>query len=281
MSYIYLNGDFLPQDKAFVSVLDRGFLLGDGIYEVIPAFNGKLFRLEEHLQRLQQSLDAIHLQNPLSNTEWEHLLKQLIEKNGAGELSIYLQITRGVAIRDHVFPKNTQPTVYAMSSPIEPIKDTSLQNGVSAIILDDPRWQHCHIKAISLLPNVLLKQQAAEQGCTEAILIKDNLLTEGAASNIFIVKNNCVKTPPKSQYILGGITRDLAIELALKNNIDCQETTISKTDLLAADEIWLSSSTKDILAITQVDGQIIGSGLPGPMWQKMSKIYQAFKTRLK
>jgi len=280
MSYIYLNGDYLEQDKAFVSVLDRGFLLGDGIYEVIPAFNGKLFRLQQHLKRLQQSLDAIHLTNPLQNHEWENIFCQLVEKNGGGNLSIYLQITRGVAARDHLFPENTTPTIYVMSNPIKPVKESALQNGVSAITLDDPRWQHCHIKAISLLPNVLLKQEAAQQGCDEAILIKDDFLTEGAASNIFIVKDNCIKTPAKSQYILGGITRDLALELAQKNNIDCKETGISKPELFDADEIWLSSSTKEILAITTLDGQLIGSGLPGPMWQKMSLIYQAFKTNL-
>jgi len=280
MSYVYLNGDFLEQDKAFVSVLDRGFLLGDGIYEVIPAFNGKLFRLEQHLQRLQNSLDAIHLVNPLQNNEWENVLRQIVEKNGRGNLSIYLQITRGVAARDHTFPENTHPTVYIMSNPITPVKD-KIRTGVSAITKDDPRWQHCHIKTISLLANVLLKQEAAQQGREEAILIKDNLLTEGAASNIFIVKDGCIKTPAKSQYILGGITRDLIVELAHINQINCIETAITKTDLFAADEIWLSSSTKEILAVTQLNEQTIGSGLPGPMWQKMTRIYQKFKASLK
>jgi len=277
---VYLKGKFLPQDQAFVPVMDRGFVFGDGVYEVIPVYGGRLFRLDEHLQRLDGSLAGIRLNNPMTHAEWADTLTHLVRKNGDGEQSIYLQISRGHAPRDHAFPQNTPPTVFISSSPLKPVAEELLQNGVAAISLEDIRWKHCHIKAIALLPNILLRQQAIDAGAHEAILIRDGLVTEGAASNLFIVKNDIIKTPPKGPFLLPGITRDLVLELAKANNINAQECNIGPQDLLQADEIWLSSSTKEILPVTKLDDKIVANGQPGPAWQQMRKLYQAYKRAL-
>jgi len=280
MSIIYLNGQFVPDETACVSVLDRGFIFGDGVYEVIPAYHGHLFRLPEHLRRLQNSLDAIRITNPHSPMEWETILNGLIEKNHGGDLSIYLQVTRGVAKRDHALPPDIQPTVFAMANPLMPPDKSTLRDGVRAITGDDYRWLNCHIKAISLLPNVLLRQQAIDAGASETILLRNGEATEGAASNLFIVENNTLVTPPKGPFLLPGITRDLILELASQNHISWEESTISESRLRSANEIWLTSSTKEILPVTYLDDQKIGDGAPGPMWHKLVDLFQAFKKSL-
>lgn len=283
-SICYLNGDYLPIDQAKVSVLDRGFVFGDGVYEVIPAYGGNLFRLQQHLQRLTNSLEAIRLSNPLSPAQWQEMLQTLVEKNQTrvnSDQSIYLQITRGVAQRDHSFPENTPATIFAMSNPLVSASVKKLQDGVSAITLDDIRWQYCYIKTIALLPNVLLKQQATEKQAAEAILIRNNEVTEGSASNLFIVKDNVIKTPIKSEHLLPGITRDLIVELAQKNNMACEQTHISEAELHAADEIWLSSSTKEIIPVIRLGEKTVGTGSAGPVWKKMINIYQAYKKNLR
>ena len=280
MSIIYLNGKFVPDDAACISVLDRGFIFGDGVYEVIPAYHGCLFRLSEHLQRLQNSLDAIRITNPHSAQEWQTILNTLIDKNHGGDLSVYLQVTRGIAKRDHALPKDITPTVFAMANPLAPPDKTTLQNGVRAITGDDYRWVNCHIKAISLLPNVLLRQQAIDAGASETILLRNGEATEGAASNLFIVENNTLVTPPKGPFLLPGITRDLILELASQSHISWEESTISEQRLRNADEIWLTSSTKEILPVTYLDNQKVGSGTPGPMWNRMVDLFQAFKKSL-
>ncbi|WP_455219501.1 D-amino acid aminotransferase [Kaarinaea lacus] len=286
MSIIYLNGEFVPDHAACVSVLDRGFIFGDGVYEVIPAYHGELFRLSEHLQRLQNSLDAIRIKNPHSPSDWETILKDLIarnsvEENKGGDLSIYLQVTRGVAKRDHALPKDIQPTVFAMANPLQAPSKEDLQDGVSAITGSDYRWLNCHIKAISLLPNVLLRQQAIDADATETILIRDGEATEGAASNLFIVENELITTPPKGPFLLPGITRDLVLEIAQQNHISWEESVISESRLRNADEIWITSSTKEILPVTQLDGKPVGNGRPGPVWHKMVDLFQAFKQSLR
>jgi len=280
MSIVYLNGEFMAAENARVSVFDRGYLLGDGVYEVIPAFAGCLFRLKEHLSRLQNSLDAIKLENPLTADQWEQMLKQLIGQNMHPELSIYLQVTRGVAVRDHAFPVDPQPGVFAMANPIHKLPASYFENGVAAITADDNRWQRCNIKAISLLPNVLLRQQAVEKGVAEAILIRDGKVTEGSASNVFVVHDGEIITPAKSQYILPGITRDLVLELAETHNIPCAEKDISRQMLFDADEVWLTSSTKEILPVTRVDEKMVGKGTPGKVWQQMMDIYRDYKNGL-
>ena len=286
MSIIYLNGEFVPDHTACVSVLDRGFIFGDGVYEVIPAYHGALFRLPEHLQRLQNSLDAIRIANPHSEDQWETILNELIDKNNidknkGGDLSIYLQVTRGVAKRDHALPQNIQPTVFAMANQLQAPSKEDLKDGIRAITGNDYRWLNCHIKAISLLPNVLLRQQAIDADATETILLREGEATEGAASNLFIVEKKSIATPPKGPFLLPGITRDLILEIAQANHISWEESVISESRLRNADEIWITSSTKEILPVTRLDGEPVGNGKPGPMWNKMVDLFQAFKQSLR
>ncbi len=278
---VYLNGDYLPIAEAKVSVLDRGFVFGDGVYEVIPVYHQQPFRLAQHLVRLQNSLDAVRINNPRSNPQWEEIMRNLVSKNGFADQSIYLQVTRGVAKRDHFFPKNVQPTVFVMTNPLAPADREAALKGIAAITLDDIRWQYCNIKAITLLPNILLRQQAADNGAYEAILVRDGNVTEGAASNIFIVKNGIIKTPPKSPLLLPGITRDLVVELAQANRLTCQETPFSQSELFNADEIWLTSSTREIFPVVTLNGKPLQNGQAGPLTTKMYDIYQEYKTQLK
>ncbi len=278
MSVIYLNGAFMAAEEAHISVMDRGFLFGDGVYEVIPVYNGHLFRLPQHLERLELSLAGIRLANPLSTAQWEELLSQLAARNGGGDLSLYLQITRGAAPkRDHAFPARVMPTVFAMATPLMPQPAQVAITGVAAITAQDMRWEYCHIKAITLLPNVLARQQAVDAGAAEALLLRNGLVTEGAASNLFIVKDNVLSTPPKSTLLLPGITRDLILELATTNDIPWREVSITEHELRQADEIWLTSSTREILPVTRLDAKTIGSGAPGLLWQRMTKHYQSYK----
>lgn len=277
MGTVYLNGRFLAADEARISPLDRGFIFGDGIYEVIPVYNGHLFRLQEHLRRLDNSLASVAINISLSHVDWRAILEELVDRNGGGNQSVYLQITRGVAPRDHAFPTQAEPTVFVMSSPLKPVPEEIHRNGVSAITLDDIRWKYCHIKAIALLPNILLRQQALDANAVEAILIRDGEVTEGAASNLFIVADGTLITPPKGPLLLPGITRDLILELAHDNGIASSEASVSVDMLNHADEIWLSSSTKEILPVTQLDGRPVADGKPGELWQRMIAIYQAYK----
>ena len=277
---VFLNGDYLPISEAKISVLDRGFIFGDGVYEVIPAYGNKAFRLQEHFRRLNNSLNAVRIENPYSEAQWTEIFDKLLA-NDSGDQSIYLHITRGVAPRDHGFPSQTAPTVFVMCSPIAPANPALLQNGVNAITLDDIRWQYCRIKSIALLPNILLRQEALDKDATEAILIRDGYMTEGSASNMFIVKNGVIKTPPHSDQLLPGITRDLIVELAQQHGMACEEVSISEDELLNADEIWLSSSTKEVLAITRLNQRPVGNGKPGPVWQTMYQHYQVYKQHLR
>jgi D-alanine transaminase len=278
MSTAYLNGVFLPLDQAHVSVLDRGFLFGDGVYEVIPVYGGKLFRLGHHLRRLQNSLDAIRIGNSLTDEGWKSLLERLVAVNDGGDQSVYLQVTRGVAARrDHAFPVDSRPTVFAMCTPCMIARDIDSEPGVSAITLADIRWQHCNIKAITLLPNILLRQQAIDADTAEAILLKDGYAIEGAASNIFIVVEGMLQTPPNSAALLPGVTRDLVLELAKTNGIPCREADITVEELTGSDEIWLTSSTREISPVIRLDDRPVGSGKPGPLWNRMIRLYQNYK----
>ncbi|MCW8900136.1 MAG: D-amino acid aminotransferase [Gammaproteobacteria bacterium] len=278
---VYLNGEYLPLNEARVSVLDRGFIFGDGVYEVIPAYGSKVLRFEHHMQRLQNSLDAVRIVNPLVNKQWQDIIDKLITNTDSQDQYIYLHITRGVASRDHRFPDETKPTVFVMSSVLHPVDEKLLANGVAAVTLDDIRWQYCNIKAIALLPNILLRQQAIDKGAMEAILIRDGNMTEGAASNVFIVTHGIIKTPPKDNKLLPGITRDLVVELAKTHNMPIEETAISEKEFLTADEIWLTSSTKEILPVTRINEQQVGNGKPGAVWQDMFQKYQDYKEILR
>ncbi len=276
MQQVYLNGEFLPPDQARVSVFDRGFIFGDGVYEVIPVFGGRLFRLPHHLSRLDASLGAIRLRNPHTQQEWNDIFTRLLAA-GSGDQSIYLQITRGVAPRDHAFPPNITPTVFAYAQPLKYSPPEQLAQGVTAVTAADIRWQRCDIKAIALLANALLRQEAIDQGAVEAILVRDGLVTEGAASNIFVVKNGRLVTPPKGPFILPGITRDLVVEIARARGIPCDELPVKIETLTSADEVWLTSSTKEILPITRIDGRPVGNGKPGPIHAKMFALYKEYK----
>ncbi len=282
MSTAYLNGTFLPLDQAQVSVMDRGFLFGDGVYEVIPVYNGRLFRLAQHLRRLQRSLDGVRIGNPMTENEWTELLTGLVARNTGSEQAVYLQVTRGVAAkRDHAFPLATLPTVFAMSTPAPAVRDSAGEAGIRAITLPDIRWQQCDIKAITLLPNVLLRQQAIDASTAEAILIKNGHATEGAASNVFIVHNGVLVTPPKGPSLLPGITRELVLELASANGIPFREAGITEQALEQAGEIWVTSSTREISPVTHLNDKSVGDGQPGPLWQRMILLYQDYKQDLR
>ncbi len=278
----YLNGEFLPLSETRISVMDRGFLFGDGVYEVIPVYGGRLFRLEHHLKRLQNSLDAIRISNPLAPAEWHLMLTKLVESNEAEDQAVYLQVTRGVAEkRDHAFPADVTPTLFAMSTPMAESVDIDAIPGVSAVTLEDIRWKLCNVKAITLLPNVLLRQQAIDDGGTEAILIKNGLAIEGAASNVFIVSNGLLITPPNGPSLLPGITRDLVIELAANHAIPFREADITEQQLFNAEEIWLTSSTREISPVIQLNDRVISAGKPGPLWRRMINLYQDHKMAIR
>lgn len=281
MTIAYLNGDYLPLEQVKIPAMDRGFLFGDGIYEVIPVYNAKPFRLAQHLQRLQNSLTAIQLKIPLDGHTLEKIFNEIIVHNGGGNQSIYVQCTRGPApVRDHPFPSQIQPTIFAYSVPLLDKKIDELKQGIRAITVNDIRWQRCDIKSINLLANVLLRQQAIDAGAFEAILIDDNLALEGSSSNLFIVKNNNIITPPLSEKILGGITRDLILELAELHNLNIQQKSISLAELFNADEIWLTSSTREVMPVIQLNEKVIGTGEAGSMWRKIIRYYQDFKQQI-
>jgi D-alanine transaminase len=279
---IFLNGAFMPIEEAKISVLDRGFIFGDGVYEVIPVYSRKAFRLAEHLRRLQHSLDGIRLANPYSNGEWADIINELVARNAGEDQYLYLHITRGVAKRDHAFPNPpVKPTVFMMSNPLPTPPAELLQSGVGAVTAQDNRWLRCDIKAIALLPNVLLRQMAVDAGCAETILIRDNaFMTEGAASNIFVVKNGKLLAPPKDNLMLPGITYDVVLEIAAAAGIPYEVRRIAVAEVFAADELLLTSSTKEVLAITQLDGKPVGTGKPGAMFAKLHKLYQEYKQKV-
>ena len=276
---VYLNGRFLPLAEAGISPLDRGFLYGDGVYEVIPVYSRRAFRIDEHLQRLQATLDGIRLANPLSVAGWQVVVEQLIAAAPWEDQSIYLQVTRGADDkRDHAFPPaSVPPTAFAFSSPLVTTPDAVRATGVAAITVPDDRWAHCNLKVISLLANILARQQAVDAGCAEALLIRDGHLKEGAASNIFVVKDGVLLAPPKTQFMLPGITYDVVLELAECHGQPREIREIHETELRAADEVWMTSSTKEVLAITTLDGQPVGTGRPGPYGERMWQWYQDFK----
>jgi D-alanine transaminase len=279
---VYLNGRYLPDDQALVNVLDRGFVFGDGVYEVIPAYWGRPFRLEQHLDRLSNSLHAIRLHNPLTQQQWSDVIDALLRYNSAGDsMSIYLQITRGPAKREHLIPKQVKPTVFAMCNPITPLDSALLRDGASVATLEDIRWKYCHIKAITLLASVLLRQEALERGALDAILVRDGHVTEGTASNVFIVRDGSLFTPPNHLDLLPGVTRDVVLELARQHDIRAEEACITESDLQHAQEIWLTSSTREIVPVTRLNGKAVGDGKPGALWRRMVEYYQQFKHSLR
>ena len=276
---IYLNGAWMPVEDAKVSVLDRGFIFGDGVYEYVPVINGRPHRLEGHLTRLNNSCNEIGLTNPYSNAKWAELVSQIAEKNGSHDQGVYWQITRGVAKRDHSFPVGVEPTVFMMSNPLPKLTQEQIDNGVPCYTFPDTRWHRCHIKSISLLGNVLAKQHASEQGGAEVVMLRDGFLTEASASNVFCVFGDTIVSAPKDHHILGGITLDAVSDLAKKAGMKLEVRPVTEAEMWAADEMWLSSSSKGVLAITTLDDKPIGNaahkGKPGPVFKKMFALVQA------
>jgi D-alanine transaminase len=276
----YLNGEFLPLDQARVSVLDRGFIFGDGVYEVIPVYSRRPFRLPEHLQRLQHSLDAVRLGNPMTDAEWARLIHDLVARHAFEDQSVYLQVTRGVAKRDHAFPKEGKPTVFMMSSPLVTPARKLVDKGVPCITATDYRWLKCDVKSVSLLANCLLRQSAADAEAVEVILFRDGCLTEASASNVFVVRNGKLLAPPKNHLILPGITYDVVLELAAAGGIAIELRAIPEHEVRSADELWVTSSSKEVLAVSTLDGKPVGNGKPGPMFKKVHQAFQEFKRKV-
>jgi len=282
MSMAWLDGAFLPLAEARVSVLDRGFLLGDGVYEIVPVYSRRPFRLSAHLERLQYSLDGIRLTNPHPPEIWAKLVNELIARQDFDDQSLMIEITRGGPgagdpLRDQAFPRAVRPTVLLFAQPLVLAGAAQKAAGVCAITATDPRWAHCDIKAVSLLANALMRQRAVEAGCAETILLCDGQLAEGAASNIFVVIDGVLRTPAPSPRVLSGITRDVVLELAAAHGLAHRVGTVSKSELRCADEIWMTSSTREIMPVVQLDGARVGAGVPGPMARRMDALYQQFK----
>ena len=274
---VFLNGEFLPIEEAKVPVLDRGFIFGDGVYEVVPVYSRHPFRLQEHLERFRRSHQAIRIPNPLSDAEWTRLVHDLVARNAGEDQSVYLQVTRGVAKRDHAFPKDTKPTVFAMSSPLVTPAREVVDSGVHAITTIDYRWLKCDVKSTSLLGNCLLRQVAADAGALEVVMFRDGFLTEGSSSNVFVVKNGVILAPPKNNLVLPGITYDVVLELAKANGLAHEVRPVTEAEVREADEIWVTSSTKEVLAVTRLDGKRVGSGVPGPVFKRVYRLYQSYK----
>ncbi|MBU6483647.1 MAG: D-amino acid aminotransferase [Betaproteobacteria bacterium] len=276
---VYLNGEFMPIADARIPVLDRGFIFGDGVYEVVPVYARQPYRMPQHLARLQHSLDGIRLPNPHPIATWEALVAELIARQSFADQAVYMQVTRGVARRDHAFPQGVAPTVFMMSNPLVLPTPVQVERGVDVITAQDNRWLRCDLKTTSLLGNVLMRQLAVDHGAVETVLFRDGHLTEASASNVLIVHNGAIVAPPKDHQILPGITYDATLELARDIGIQVDVRPVTHAEVLAADEVWLSSSSKEVLAVTRIDGRPVGGGTPGPLFRKMWKAFQERKPR--
>ena len=277
---VFLNGRLLPLEQATVSVLDRGFIFGDGVYELVPVYSRVPFRLDEHLTRLERSLGETRIRNPYSRPEWRKHIYQLIDAQPFEDQGIYFQVTRGAAKRDHAFPKGVEPTVFMMSNPLTNPPAAQVEKGAVAVSAVDNRWLRCDIKSISLIGNCLLRQLSAEDGAAETILFRDGKLTEASASNAFVVKGGVIHSPPKSNLILPGITYDVVVELAHANAMPLEFRDVTEAEVRGSDELWVTSSSKEVLAIVELDGKRIGDGRPGPVFRRMYQLYQEFKQKV-
>jgi D-alanine transaminase len=282
---VYLNGDFMPLAEARIPVLDRGFLFGDGVYEMVPVYSHRPFRLDQHLARLQASLDGIRLANPHGVGVWREIVGELIARQEFADQSVYIQVTRGVPgadqpLRDHPFPSGAVPTVFMFAQPLVTATPAQKAAGVCAVTAADTRWQRCDIKTIALLANVLLRQQSVDAGCAETLMLRDGWLTEATASNVFLVQDGVLLTAPPSQRVLSGITCDVVIELAAAHGIPYRLRAIGEAELRAADELWMTSSTREIMPIVRLDGAAVGTGEPGPLARQMDALYQVFKQQV-
>jgi D-alanine transaminase len=276
---VYLNGALLPLGEAKIPVLDRGFIFGDGVYEVVPVYARKPFRMPHHLARLQRSMDGIGLANPHSNEQWGRLVAELVARQPFADQSVYLQVTRGVAKRDHAFPQGVTPTVFMMANPLAVPTREQVDNGVAVVTAEDNRWKRCDLKTTSLLGNVLMRQHAAEAGAVETVMFRDGYLTEASASNVLVVIGGTIVAPPMDNLILPGITYDATFEFAREAGMPVAMRPVSRQEALGADEMWLTSSTKEVIAVTTVDGKPFRGGRPGPVFRRMWEVFQARKPR--
>ena len=276
---VYLNGEFLPLAEARIPVLDRGFIYGDGVYEVVPIYARQPFRMAQHLARLQHSLDGIRLANPHTAQQWEALIGALAQRQPIADQALYLQVTRGVAKRDHAFPAGVSPTVFMMSNPLPLPSREQGERGVAVVTADDNRWQRCDLKTTSLVGNVLMRQLAVDGGAVETVMFRDGLLTEASASNVLVVRGGTVVAPPKDHLILPGITYDATLEFARSAGVPFEVRKVTRDEALSAEEMWLSSSSKEVLAVTRVDGVPFGVGAPGPVFRRVWQAFQDGKSR--
>ena len=278
---VFLNGIFVDKDKAFVSVMDRGFLFGDGVYEVIPVYNRKLLKPIEHLNRLQKSLDSVSIKNPYNESEWLDILIQLMSYSVSDDQSIYLQITRGSDTkRVHTY-KDLKPSIYIESNILKTRTKKEVSKGYSAITMKDIRWDRCNIKSTSLLANILYSQEAKKANAEEAILHKNNVITEGSTSNVFLIKNGVLFTHPAGSKILSGITREMVLESAKSINIIVKEEACNLDDIYDCDEVWISSSTRGIIPITKIDDKLLNNGVVGKLWKGVYEDYLQYIKLLK
>lgn len=277
----YLNGHYLPLAEARVSPLDRAFLFGDAVYEVLPIYASRPFRLREHLERLNRSLSGIGMSAPLSHPDWAELCQELISRNGARDAYLYLQVTRGAEFgRNHAWPEGLKPTLFAYVTALDPISPAFLEQGVSAVTAADTRWARRDIKSTALLANILLKKLSADAGAFETIMLESGELTEGSSTTVHVVKDGVIHTPPNGHHILPGTTRDVVTELAARLGWRCESSRVSEANLRAADEIWLAFATRGVLPVTALDGAPIGTGKPGPMFKRMNAAFAGYAREL-
>ena len=274
-----MNGEYMPLEACRISPLDRGFIFGDSVYELIPVYHRKAFCLQQHLARLARSIGQVRIHNPYTRAQWEAIIENLVQRSDSTHLAIYIQVTRGVAARDHVFPENTGPTVFAMANPLMNIADEQLQKGVALVTAEDIRWQRCDIKVTGLLANILAKQDALQACAAEAIMVRNGFALEGTASNLFVVRDGEVYTHPKDHLILPGVTRDFVLELLNELGLKCHEQAIPEEWLYLADEIWVTSSAKEVLAATKINQHAVGDGMPGKLWKDVYARYQQRKVQ--
>ncbi len=280
-SLCYLNGEFLALRDARVSVLDRGFLFGDGIYEALPVYGRRLFRFDEHMARLNRGLSKIRITNPFTEAQWLAHCRKLVAAHESDDQAIYIQVTRGVAPRNHVMPTDIAPTVFMMSNPLVPPTPEQRHQGVACITARDFRWEHGDLKSISLLGNVLARQMSADRGAVETILFRDGYLTEASAANVWVVHEGAVLGPPKSEHLLEGVRYELVRELCEEVGIAFNLRPVPEAEVLAADELMLSSASKEVLPVTLLDGEPVGHGAlrgkPGPVYARLHEAYQRAK----
>ncbi len=281
LPFAYLNGDIIPIEQAKIPALDRGFLFGDAIYEVVPVYAGVLFRAQSHVERLMRGLEKIQIRDERTAHDWHEVFEQIAKTNGDIDQYIYLQVTRGVShYRNHATPTDIKPLVFAMSQRLMPRSNHIAKHGIEAVLLQDTRWARCDIKTTSLLANVLLRQSALDQECSEALLHRDGWVTEGAASTVLLVTNDTLIVPPNNHEVLPGTTSRLIVELADAIGLPYETRKFSVEEMLSAEEVLLAAATKEVLPVCTIDDKSVGNGKPGPWWKKLDAAYQAYKAKV-